>query len=131
MTAFFKKYVQRETGQSMVEFALVLPFFIILLFGIMEFGRIWETVNVMTSAAREGARIAAIDGSGSYKATQATTTVLNNGQIDNASIHIEGPNAADEITVTVNVTYTPLTGSIVPGVGTIPLTRRTTMHWEG
>lgn len=131
MLRAFKQHLTCQKGQSLVEFALVLPVFIVILFGIIEFGRIWETVNVMTSAAREGARIAAIYGSGSTTASQTALNVLADAQIENATVSIEGPTAADEIIVTVTVTYASLTGSLVPGVGALTLTRSTTMHWEG
>jgi hypothetical protein len=43
-------------GQSLVEFALVLPIFAILLFGIIDFGRYVYTANAINNGAREGAR---------------------------------------------------------------------------
>ena len=51
---------QREGGQALVEFALVVPVFLILLLGIVDFGwalRSWITV---TNSAREGARTGAV-----------------------------------------------------------------------
>ncbi|MBO8137542.1 MAG: pilus assembly protein [Desulfotomaculum sp.] len=51
---------KNQKGQSMVEFALLLPLIIILLFGILEFGRVFHSYLVITSAAREGARIGAV-----------------------------------------------------------------------
>ena len=50
----------RERGQALLEFALVVPIFLVLVFGIIDFGwalRSWITV---TNAAREGARIGAV-----------------------------------------------------------------------
>jgi len=44
-------------GQAMVEMALVLPIFLFFIFGIIEMGRAWSVKQVMTNAAREGARI--------------------------------------------------------------------------
>ena len=43
-------------GQALVEFALVLPVFVILLFGIIDFGRYVYTMNAIGNGAREGAR---------------------------------------------------------------------------
>ncbi len=48
-------------GQAAVEFALVLPFLLIMLVGIVEFGRAWNEHQVITDAAREAARKGAID----------------------------------------------------------------------
>lgn len=45
-----------QSGQSAVEFALVLPLLLILLLGIIEFGLVLYDKAVITNAAREGAR---------------------------------------------------------------------------
>ena len=47
-------------GQALVEFALVLPIFAILLFGIIDFGRYVFTANALNNSAREGARFASV-----------------------------------------------------------------------
>ena len=126
-----KKIVKSQKGKAAVEFALVLPIFIILVFGIMEFSRLWETVSVLTSAAREGARVAAVTAPDGTAATNAAQNILTAGNITNATITVAGPNATDEVIVTVSITYTPMTGNIIPGVGSMTLTRSTNMHWEG
>ncbi|MEN6328104.1 MAG: TadE family protein [Syntrophomonas sp.] len=50
----------REEGQSLVEFAMVLPLLLLLLMGIIEFGRIISAYMVINNLAREGARFAAV-----------------------------------------------------------------------
>jgi Flp pilus assembly protein TadG len=45
-----------ESGASMVEFALILPILVVLLFGIIEFGILFYDKAVITNASREGAR---------------------------------------------------------------------------
>jgi Flp pilus assembly protein TadG len=47
---------QDEGGQAAVEFALVIPFLLVMLIGIVEFGRAWNEHQVITDAAREAAR---------------------------------------------------------------------------
>ncbi len=47
-------------GQSLVEFALVLPILLLILVGILEFGIAFRTFQVVTNAAREGARTAVL-----------------------------------------------------------------------
>ena len=54
------RQVRRARGQSMVEFALVLPIFAILLFGIIDFGRYVFTANALNNGAREAARFASV-----------------------------------------------------------------------
>ena len=123
--------IKSERGQSLVEFALILPLFIIVLFGIMEFGRLWEMTNLITSASREGARVAAISGSSQSQAINAAQHVLSAANIDDATVSVAGPNSESEVSVTVTVHYTPLTGSIIPGFDQFSISRSTIMRWEG
>lgn len=46
-----------ECGQTLVEVALILPIFLVLVFAIIEIGRAWSAQQSLTLAAREGARI--------------------------------------------------------------------------
>jgi len=55
------RIIKSEKGASAVEFALILPILIILVFGIFEFGIAFNNYITITHAAREGARIAAVD----------------------------------------------------------------------
>jgi Flp pilus assembly protein TadG len=48
-------------GQGLVEFAAVLPVILLLFLGILDFGRAVFAVNTVANAAREGARVAAVD----------------------------------------------------------------------
>lgn len=45
-----------EDGQALVEFALVLPFLLLMIVGLVEFARAWNTQQVLTDAAREALR---------------------------------------------------------------------------
>ena len=51
-----------DRGAALVEFAIVLPVLIVLIMGIVEFGWIYNGFITITGAAREGARVAAING---------------------------------------------------------------------
>jgi Flp pilus assembly protein TadG len=51
----------RNGGQSLVEFALVLPLFLLLFFAIVDMGRAVFVYNSVTNAAREGARLAIVN----------------------------------------------------------------------
>ena len=53
----------RARGQSLVEFALVFPIFVALLFGVVDAGRLIYMNTVVSQAAREGARLAAVEAS--------------------------------------------------------------------
>jgi Flp pilus assembly protein TadG len=52
--------ISREEGVAAVEFAIILPVLLLILFGILEFGRVWSQYQVFEGAAREGARCAAV-----------------------------------------------------------------------
>lgn len=49
-----------QQGASAVEFALLLPVLVLLLFGIIQFGQVFARAQGMEAAAREGARTASI-----------------------------------------------------------------------
>ena len=51
-----KKPTRDDRGAAMVEFALILPLLLMLLMGIIEFGRAYNTQISIQAAAREGAR---------------------------------------------------------------------------
>jgi Flp pilus assembly protein TadG len=51
---------RRRQGQALVEFALIVPIFLLLVLGVFEFGRAWNVYQVLTDAAREGARTAVL-----------------------------------------------------------------------
>lgn len=55
-----RRWKRDEGGQAAVEFALVLPFLLIMLIGIVEFGRAWNEHQVITDAARETGRRASL-----------------------------------------------------------------------
>ena len=52
---------ERSRGQSMVEFALVLPIFLLMLFGLIDMARIVYFNSTLSQAAREGARTASVE----------------------------------------------------------------------
>ena len=50
-------FLKDKKGQTIIEFAMVLPILLLVLFGITEFGRAIMVSNVLSTASREGARI--------------------------------------------------------------------------
>lgn len=49
--------LRSDRGQAVVEFMIVFPLLVLLVFGIIEMGAAWRTYQVTTNAAREGARL--------------------------------------------------------------------------
>src|SRR4051812_12179606 len=52
--------IKDERGQTMVEFALVVPVLLLILFGILQFGITFKNYLALTDAVRSGARVAAV-----------------------------------------------------------------------
>jgi Flp pilus assembly protein TadG len=92
----------QRSGAALVEMAIVLPIFLMVSFGIIEFGRALMVANLVTNSAREGARLAVLDGSSNTQVEQAVKNFLT------ASLNLS-PND-----VTVTITITPATGNPDP-----------------
>lgn len=63
----------RKRGQALVEFALVFPLLLLMLFGIIDAGRLIYTYNTVANAARNGARVAIVNQSTAGTDTCDTT----------------------------------------------------------
>src|SRR5512135_3131605 len=133
--------LKKQQGASAVEFAIVLPFLVFLLFGIIEFGLLLYNQQVITNASREGARAAivgdcdhrltdaqisqivkdyCIDPNNSSKKrliTFATTnnppTISVNPSPSNCTPGGSGLTAGDDVSVSVQYTYSFLGPSIL------------------
>src|SRR5687767_3180728 len=81
-----------ESGQSLVEFAIVLPVLLALVVGIFEFGRAWNVDQVLTNAAREGARRAVIPTATEDDVFEAVEDAMENAALDPdlGSVEIDG-----------------------------------------
>ncbi len=75
-----------RSGQSLVEFALVFPLFVLLAFGVIDAGRAVVTYNTVANAARDGARVAIVD--------QATSGAAGSGACDTAGGQAWAPGCA-------------------------------------
>jgi Flp pilus assembly protein TadG len=106
-------------GQAMVEMALVLPIFLLVLFGLIDVGRLVFTNSMLSQAAREGARVAAVQArwmgmtsandAGCVAAASAITAT-------NPGAHVCPPSFA-----ALNVNVQTAANSELVGVGAIPI----------
>lgn len=95
-----------ERGQDLVEYALVLPILLLLIFGILEFALIIFSYNTISDAARQGARYGVIgerafnDTAGIRNAAYEVTDAAN---LNRAKLTVTPTKRGD--TIEVKVTY--------------------------
>ena len=110
-----------EEGAQLIEFALVLPLLLFVVLGIAEFGFMFQRYEVVTNAAREGARMAVLPGYGTADVQARVATYVSSGRVptttspanpvvvvENVSIPVSGgrpPISAKRVTVTYTYTY--------------------------
>ena len=102
---------ERDRGAAAVEMALVLPVLVAILLGIIEFGRVLNTQQVLTHAAREGVRAMVLENSpvAARIATREAASVL--GILPDSSMTISPAACTPGARVSVTVSYTlPSTG---------------------
>ena len=100
----------KRRGAAAVEFAIVAPLFFLLVFGMIEFGRMVMVQQVITNGSREGARIAVLDGATTDEVRTAVSTYLQSSAVAGASVTIspDPPSSAgygEPVAVTVSVPF--------------------------
>jgi Flp pilus assembly protein TadG len=121
-------------GNAVIEFALTLPILLLVVFGITELGRAIMTKNVLNTASREGARLAAVSAiSDSLNVYARVTEVLSAARIDSSTIVVQYNLAGHSVRVRVTTNFQILSKSVLPVVlrGTIPLSGETVFRFEG
>ena len=66
--------VSTDRGQAVIELALTLPLLLLVVFGIIDFGFMFQRYEAVTNAAREGARLGVL---ADYTATEAQNRALD------------------------------------------------------
>jgi Flp pilus assembly protein TadG len=95
-----------ERGASAVEFALILPVLILLLLGLLEYGRVYNVQISLSNAAREGARTMAIHNDAGQARTAARSAAPSvNPALSSANVTVSPTTCAAGQTVTVTVHY--------------------------
>lgn len=94
----------------MVEFAVVAPVFITLVFGMIEYGRMVMVQQLITNAAREGARVGVLDGATTAAVQTSVGTYLTNSSVNGATVTVSPspPSSAgygEPVTVTVSIPF--------------------------
>ncbi len=105
------RYFKQKRGQASIQTAIVLPVLILLLFSLFEFGQVMNQYLVLTAAAREGARSAAVGNDFAARAAvnNAVASIGNNDLLVNIG-YANGKRAQGEsVTVTVSKPLTVIT----------------------
>jgi Flp pilus assembly protein TadG len=97
--------VVHEGGQSIVEFALILPFLVFLLFGIVQFGQAWHGYISITDAARVGAREGAVHRSTACASATAKINSLGVVPPGGTVSCTAGSTVGSDIVVTIDYSY--------------------------
>lgn len=105
--------LKNERGTALLETALVLPLVLLVTVSIFEFGRAYQTWQVLTNATREAARIAVLPGTTDSNIQSRVQQYLQAGQVRNPS----------SATVSIDRSRT-----ISIGLGTAPSTRVTVSY---
>jgi len=121
---------RNDRGAAMIEMALTLPLLLLLSVGVFEFGRAFQTWQVLTNATREGARVAVLPGTSDDAVSTRVQEYLAAGQLPSASfssilitrdvvISIGGTDtSASKVTVNYPFEFMvlqPIAGLVVPG----------------
>ena len=101
-----KKILKTNKGQALVEFALIIPMLLLLVFGVIEFGRIFGAGLTVNNSAREGARLGAIGATDSAIITRVTNSA---GILDSSLVAVTiTPTESSRVRggdIQVNVSY--------------------------
>ena len=115
-----------ETGAAAVEFALVLPILLLLVFGIVDFGRVYNAKVTLTHAAREGVRVWALKApADAASAKTEATTRTQEAATGLTGVTVTTPasctfGTATTLTATASFSYiTPLVAHFAPDTETL------------
>ncbi len=97
MNIKLKKLIKNNKGNSVVEFALILPILVMMVFGIFQFGIAYNNWIALTHAAREGARLAAV---GQYEESRVRESAPS-VQIESITVTGQEGSIGDPVAVTV------------------------------
>jgi len=120
-----RRLVRQERGASAVEFALVAPLLVLLLLGLIDWGYYFFAAQVVTNAAREGARSGSLDGKTAAQAQSdaavAAEAYLAAGGFDPARATVIATLTSDSVSVKVSYptgSLSGLNGLVLPAQAT-------------
>jgi Flp pilus assembly protein TadG len=99
--------IRNEQGQTMTEFALVLPILALLLFAVIQFGIVFNNYVTLTDATRAGARRAAVSRQDPYRDSVVMDAVRASAtDLDGSKLAVAPPSSTWDSGTDVTVTAT-------------------------
>jgi len=127
---------KNERGAALLETAITIPIILLITVGIFEFGRAYQTWQVLTNAAREGARIAIlVDKTDAEVQTVVKNYITSGGLPATPTVNVDrnvamGTNTASRVTVDYPfqfIVLNPVVRMVTPSSTTgAPLTMQST-----
>lgn len=138
--------LRNQRGAALLETAITIPLVLLVTVSIFEFGRAYQTWQVLTNAAREGARVGVIASSTDANVTTAVSNYMKSGGLPQAtsaavSVVRNAPFGASNTATVVTISYpfqftvlNPVVRLVSPqsttGQGTTTMTATATMRNE-
>ncbi|MHA7208943.1 TadE/TadG family type IV pilus assembly protein [Arthrobacter sp. MDT1-65] len=123
--------LRSERGATAVEFALVVPVLLILLIGVIEFGRVYNAQLQLTAAARESVRVMAIQkqpATAQSAALAAAPGLSPALKLENVKVTPSSCTSTTDVTVTISYSVSLVSGLFA---NAIPLTGKAVMRCGG
>jgi Flp pilus assembly protein TadG len=129
------KHLGNQRGVASLEFVLILPILLFVLFASVELSRAWFTMNLLTTAAREAARagVVATPAAVQSAATARLDSLLGAGNWSGTVTCNPAPCATgtdSRVQVNVSMQFTTVLPNLLPMLGSITLQQTASMRYE-
>jgi Flp pilus assembly protein TadG len=138
-----RRSLRNESGNAVIEMAFTLPLLLVVAMGIFDFGLMFQRFEILTNAAREGARVGVLPGYTTNDAISRANAYLATSNVPGATVTAVsttisiGTPAVAKPAITVTVTYDydylwigPILNLIGNDLGTVTLRAVSTMRSE-
>lgn len=127
------KRLENQRGVASLEFVLILPILLFVLFASVELSRAWFTMNLLTTAAREAARAGVVSAPDAVQAagTAKLNQLLGSGNWTGTVTCNPAPCAPDsQVQVNVSMPFTTVLPNLLPMLSSITLQQTASMRYE-
>jgi Flp pilus assembly protein TadG len=126
--------MKNERGTSSLEFLLIAPFLLFILFGSVELSRAWFTLNLMTTAAREAVRAGVVASPANVSAVgnARLNQLLGAGRWTGPGVTCSANPCASDAVVTANISmnFVTVVPNLLPMLNPVVLQQTASMRYE-